>query len=72
MLNPFDVIIKRYIVTNTDGNLDIIPIKIIKEIPFPIPLFVICSPSHISNEVPAINPATIIAPVRKLLFTKTP
>ena len=31
-----------------------IPTKIISEIPFPIPLSVICSPSHIIKIVPAV------------------
>jgi hypothetical protein len=33
----------------------IIPIIIIKEIPLPIPLSVILSPSHITNIVPAVR-----------------
>ncbi len=32
-----------------------IPEKMIKEMPFPIPLSVICSPSHIKNAVPAAS-----------------
>ena len=36
----------------TVGNRDMIPIMIIKEIPFPIPLSVIRSPNHINNIVP--------------------
>ena len=34
------------------GYLPAIPAVIIKEIPFPIPRSVICSPSHIKNIVP--------------------
>ena len=33
----------------------IIEVAIIKDKPFPIPLFVICSPSHITKKVPAVN-----------------
>ena len=65
MLNPFCVEIKFQIVTTADGILDIIPTKIIIEIPFPTPLFVICSPSHISSEVPATNPVITIVAVKK-------
>ena len=34
--------------------------KIIKEIPLPIPLWVICSPSHIKNIVPATIVVTVV------------
>ena len=37
------------------GILATIPIIIISEIPFPIPLSVIFSPSHITNMVPAVR-----------------
>ena len=33
--------------------------KIIKDIPFPIPICVICSPSHIKNKVPATIVVTV-------------
>ena len=36
-----------------------IPEKIINEIPLPIPLWVICSPSHIRNMVPATIVVTV-------------
>ena len=36
-----------------------IPENIINEIPFPIPLCVICSPSHIRNIVPATIVVTV-------------
>ena len=36
-----------------------IPEKIINEIPLPIPLWVICSPSHIKNTVPATIVVTV-------------
>lgn len=38
-----------------DGILAIIPKKIINDIPLPIPFSLICSPSHISNIVPAVS-----------------
>ncbi len=72
VLNPDDVNIKLYIVVTTDGNDDTIPTKIITEIPFPIPLFVIWSPSHINNAVPATNDRTINAPVPNPGFINTP
>ena len=37
-----------------------IPENIIKDIPFPIPLCVICSPSHIKNIVPATKVITVV------------
>ena len=37
------------------GRRATIPIMIISEIPFPIPLSVIFSPSHMMNMVPAIR-----------------
>ena len=54
------------VVTNALGISATIPEKIIKEIPLPIPLWVICSPSHIKN----IVPATIVVTVDTL--KKTP
>jgi hypothetical protein len=41
--------------TNDRGSLEIIPIMINIEIPLPIPLSVILSPSHIQNIVPAMR-----------------
>ena len=35
--------------------------KMIKEIPFPIPLSVICSPNHMRKAVPAVKVRTVIA-----------
>ena len=49
-----------------------IPTNIIIDIPFPIPLLVICSPSHIKSAVPAINDITTIAPVNIPEFIKIP
>ena len=37
-----------------------IPENIINDIPFPIPLCVICSPSHIKNMVPATKVITVV------------
>ena len=37
-----------------------IPAKIINEIPFPIPLDVICSPNHIRKVVPATKEIVVI------------
>ena len=64
--------IKFHIVVTADGNPDIIPTNIIIEIPLPIPLFVISSPYHISNAVPAISEITTVNPVIKLLSIKIP
>ena len=41
-------------VTNIDGSVDIIPAIIISDTPFPIPFWVIWSPSHNRNAVPAV------------------
>ena len=49
-------------VTKALGISATIPEKIIREIPLPIPLCVICSPSHIKN----IVPATIVVTVETL------
>ena len=72
VLNPASVIVKFHSVVTRLGNLYIIPININKEIPFPIPLFVICSPNHISIDVPVTKPVTTKAPVKKSLFTNIP
>ena len=47
------------VVTNALGISATIPAKIIKEIPFPIPLWVICSPNHIKKIVPATIVVTV-------------
>ena len=47
------------VVTNALGISATIPEKIINEIPFPIPLCVICSPNHIKNTVPATIVVTV-------------
>ena len=38
-----------------------IPEKIIRDIPFPTPLKVICSPNHIKKVVPAVNETIVIS-----------
>ena len=40
------------VVLNATGNCATIPVKMINEIPLPIPLCVICSPSHTKKIVP--------------------
>ena len=47
------------VVTNALGISATIPEKIIKEIPLPIPLCVICSPNHIKKIVPATIVVTV-------------
>ena len=47
------------VVTRALGISATIPAKIIKDIPFPIPLWVICSPSHIQKSVPATIVVTV-------------
>ena len=54
------------VVTKARGISATIPENIINDIPLPIPLWVICSPSHIKN----IVPATIVVTVDTL--KKTP
>ena len=54
------------VVTRALGISATIPAKIINDIPFPIPLCVICSPSHIKK----IVPATIVVTVD--ILKKTP
>ena len=54
------------VVTSALGISATIPAKIINEIPFPIPLCVICSPNHIKK----IVPATIVVTVD--ILKKTP
>ncbi len=36
------------------------PMKMIREMPFPIPLSVICSPSHIMKIVPAVRKIIVL------------
>ena len=72
VLNPELVNINFQIVVIPDGNPDIIPTNIIIEIPFPIPLLEICSPSHINNDVPATSVETTNIPVNHPFETNTP
>ena len=55
-----------------DGMPAKIPAKMIKDVPFPIPYSVICSPNHIINAVPAVNDNTIIKYVKKSCAYNTP
>ena len=48
------------VVTRALGISATIPEKIISDIPFPIPFWVICSPSHIKNTVPATMVITVV------------
>ena len=48
------------VVTNALGISATIPANIINEIPFPIPLWVICSPNHIKKIVPATIVVTVV------------
>ena len=43
-----------------EGIEAIIDTAIISDNPFPMPLFVICSPSHITKKVPAVKVAMVI------------
>ena len=45
---------------NAPGIAATMPEKIINEIPFPTPLEVICSPSHIKNIVPPTSVVTVV------------
>ena len=47
------------VVTNALGISATIPENIINDIPFPIPLWVICSPNHIKKIVPATIVVTV-------------
>ena len=47
------------VVTKALGISATIPENIIKDIPFPIPLCVICSPNHIKKIVPATIVVTV-------------
>ena len=64
--------IRFHSVTTPPGNPEIIPTKINSEIPFPTPLFVIWSPSHINIDVPVTKPTTTKAPVKNELSTNIP
>ena len=41
--------------SKASGNRETIPAKIMSEMPFPMPLSVICSPSHMINAVPVVR-----------------
>ena len=67
VLNAPFTLIKLKIDVNADGIPDTIPANINIEIPFPTPLDVILSPSHIKNDVPAtsedITTIAVVTPV---------
>ena len=44
---------------HADGSLAMMPAKMIREIPLPMPLSLIISPSHIRNAVPAVSTMTM-------------
>ena len=68
VLNPASVTIIFQNVVTALGNLEIIPTKIIIDIPFPRPLVVICCDNHINIDVPVIKPLTTNAPVSNSLL----
>ena len=43
------------------GKRAIMPMKIMREMPLPIPRSVICSPSHIMNIVPAVRKTSVLS-----------
>src|SRR5208282_971310 len=43
------------------GNPTTIPVKMISDIPLPIPRSVICSPSHMMNAVPVVRLSMVIS-----------
>ena len=59
VISTAPIILKTF--PTATGKFATIPEKIMREIPLPIPLSVICSPSHIKNEVPAANVITVIS-----------
>ena len=48
------------VVANARGISATIPENMIRDIPLPIPLCVICSPSHIKKTVPATKVITVV------------
>ena len=55
------VLASSSVLPNALGNPATIPVKIIIEIPLPIPLSVICSPNHIRNIVPLTKVTTDVS-----------
>ena len=53
-----------YVVAAAEGSAATMPVKMISEIPLPMPRSEICSPSHMMNTVPHVRVATAIS--RKL------
>ena len=48
------------VVVTADGRRATMPAKMIKEIPFPMPRSVICSPNHMINAVPEVKVITVM------------
>ena len=57
-ISPVDS--NRKVFPTACGMRATMPANIIREIPFPIPRSVICSPSHIINAVPAVSVITVM------------
>ena len=57
-ISPVDS--NRTVLPTALGIRATIPAKMMREIPFPIPRSVICSPSHMIKAVPAVNVITVI------------
>ena len=46
--------------TSAAGMRATMPVKMIRDMPFPTPRAVICSPSHIRNTVPPVSVTTVV------------
>jgi hypothetical protein len=57
-ISPVETSLKVFMIAA--GIRATIPAKMIREIPFPMPRSVICSPSHIIKAVPAVRVKTVI------------
>ena len=57
-ISPVDT--NRKVLPMAVGMRATMPAKMIREIPFPIPFSVICSPSHMIKAVPAVRVKTVI------------
>lgn len=68
IFSPFSI---SNIITAALGAPATIPAKMIMEIPFPIPVSVIFSPSHISTEVPAVKEKITIKNVKTSNFPES-
>ena len=54
------------------GISETIPVMIIKEVPFPIPLSVIFSPNHITNKVEQVRMITVVTVHKAVGFCTAP